>query len=275
MSTAVADKSAIGGPGLVPHSLSRSSDVALRLDDLTFDYEPFPIAVARNVFDPATYVEMVESFPTVDDFVAKHSIGVKYSLSPANNRSAFVRYVSRQPVWRRFYAQVKSPSFIPHVLAALRRHGIDLGLYEPSFGERMHQRFRALKRGRPLPRVPKLKARFEFSAMPITGGSIRPHTDDPAKIVTMVISMLRPDEWQPAWGGGTSVVWPKDVTKSFNLSNRYLEFDEVRTLRTFAFQPNQCIVFVKTSSSWHMVQPMTGTDPSILRKTLTINIESS
>jgi hypothetical protein len=30
-----------------------------------------------------------------------------------------------------------------------------------------------------------------------------------------------------------------------------------------------------TDTSWHAVLPMTGTDPTILRKTLTINIETS
>jgi hypothetical protein len=248
---------------------------ALHLDAIHFDYDPFPIGVVRDVFDAATYAEMVDSFPTVEDFVAKHGVGVKYSLSQANNRRAYVRFLRRHPVWQRFRDHVKSRHFIRDVLAALRRHGIDLALYEPPFAERMRQRLRAIKRGRPLPRTPRLRARFEFSAMPSTGGGIRPHTDDPAKIVTLVVSMVRPGEWRPEWGGGTSVVWPKDATRSFNLGNRYLEFDEVRTLKTFPFQPNQCIVFVKTSSSWHMVEPITGPDPSVLRRTLTINIESN
>lgn len=41
---------------------------------------------------------------------------------------------------------------------------------------------------------------------------------------------------------------------------------------TFEFTPNQAVMFVKTFNSWHSVRPMTGTDPSVLRKTLTINI---
>jgi hypothetical protein len=248
---------------------------ALRFDQLSFDYEPYPIGLARSVFDPALYAEMVDSFPTVHDFVAKPGVGVKYSLSQSNNRQAYLHFVRRHQVWRRFYDYVKSTSFISDTLAALRQHGIDLSLYEPSFTDRMRQRLRAIKRGRPLPRTATLRARFEFSAMPITAGAIRPHTDDPAKIVTMVIPMLREGEWDPAWGGGTSVVWPRDPSKSFNPGNRYLEIDEVRTIKTFPFQPNQCIVFIKTPSSWHMVSPMTGTDPTILRKTLTINIESN
>ncbi len=276
MSAVIASQGPLGDAATAPSSVARSlPDVALRLDTLSFDYDPFPIGLAQNVFDPATYAEMVDSFPTADDFVAKHTVGVKYSLSQANNRRAYLRFLRRHPVWRRFHVHVKSRAFIRDVLAALRRHGIDLGLYEQPFGERMRQRLRALKRGRPMPRTPRLRARFEFSAMPVTGGSIRPHTDDPAKIVTLVVSMVRAGEWQPDWGGGTSVVWPRDATRSFNLGNRYLEFDEVRTLKTFPFRPNQCIVFVKTPNSWHMVGPMTGADPSVLRRTLTINIETN
>ncbi len=250
-------------------------DVALHFDALSFDYEPYPIGLAQNVFHPATYAAMLESFPTADDFVAMHKVGVKYSLSQVNNRRAYLRFVRRHPIWQRLYLHVKSPAFIREVLAMLRRHDIDLGLYDQPFGERLRRRMRALKRGRPLPHIPKLRARFEFSAMPVTGGNIRPHTDDPAKIVTLVLSMVRPGEWQSDWGGGTSVVWPRDATRSFNLENRYLDFDQVRVLKTFPFQPNQCIVFVKTASSWHMVAPMTGTDASVLRRTLTINIETN
>ena len=96
--------------------------------------------------------------------------------------------------------------------------------------------------------------------MPVTGGSIRPHTDAVSKVVTMVIPMLHEGEWKEEYGGGTSVVWPKDRTRSFN---------------QVPFEPNQCLVFVKTYDSWHAVWPMTGNDPTILRRTLTINIESS
>jgi hypothetical protein len=57
--------------------------------------------------------------------------------------------------------------------------------------------------------------------------------------------------------------------------NSYLDFDDVTELKTFPFEPNQCLVFIKTNNSWHSVFPMTGNDRKILRKTVTINIESS
>ena len=126
-----------------------------------------------------------------------------------------------------------------------------------------------------MPHFPRLKARFEFSAMPITGGNILPHTDHPKKLVTMVIPLLRNGEWNHAWGGGTTIVWPKERARIFNRMNHYLGFDEVDNLKTFAFEPNQCLVFIKTNNSWHAVLPMTGDKPTILRNTLTINIESS
>ena len=94
-------------------------------------------------------------------------------------------------------------------------------------------------------------------------------------MITMVIPMLREGQWKEGWGGGTSVVWPKDKSKIFNRTNCYLDFAETECLKTFDFEPNQCLVFIKTNNSWHAVWPMTGDDPSILRNTLTINIESS
>src|SRR3546814_19954162 len=86
---------------------------------------------------------------------------------------------------------------------------------------------KAYKRGAPQPHFPKLRARFEFSSMPVTGGSIRPHTDAVSKAVTMVIPMLREGEWKAEYGGGTSVVWPKDRSRSFNPVHGYLDFDEI------------------------------------------------
>jgi hypothetical protein len=71
------------------------------------------------------------------------------------------------------------------------------------------------------------------------------------------------------------MVWPKDKTKIFNRVNSYLDFDQVEPMKTFPFEANQCLVFIKTNNSWHAVLPMTGDDPKILRKTLTINIEST
>lgn len=247
----------------------------LRYDSIAFEYEPFPIGMTRPALDETTYRDLVESFPPIDLFEYMPAKGGKYSLSQVNNGAKYRRFIAGSAPWKAFHAFIKSPAFIDGALDMLRAHGFHLGFPNPGFAERLYLKARAVKRGNPIPHFPKLKARFEFSAMPITGGNILPHTDHQKKTITMVIPILREDEWQTAWGGGTSMVWPKDKTKIFNRVNHYLDFDEVDCVKTFPFEPNQCLVFIKTNNSWHAVWPMTGNDPKILRKTLTINIESS
>lgn len=246
----------------------------LNFDAIRFDYDPYPIGIARGAFAPEVYRELVATQPDDKVFVTKDSLGVKLSLSQLNNRAGYYAHIRDNPAWKRFYDYIKSQHFIDETMAMLKTHGIDLGLTGLGWRDRMARRVRAWKRGSPQPHFPKLRSRFEFSAMPITGGNIRPHTDAVSKAVTMVIPMLHEDEWQEEYGGGTSVVWPKDRSRSFNQVNDYMDFDEVECLRTYPFEPNQCLVFVKTYNSWHAVWPMTGNDPKILRRTLTINIET-
>ena len=247
----------------------------LNLESLEFDYEPYPIGLARPAVDPDVYAQMVRSFPKPELFRDRRDKGNKFALSRHNHRLKYYDHIRRNDVWRRFYDYIASDAFIVQVLDVLKRRNIDLGVGEKRLGDRMLERFRAVKKGAPMPHFPKLSARFEYSAMPISGGSIRPHTDNPTKIITLVMSILEEGEWDEAVGGGTSVVWPKDNSRAFNYTNRYLDFDEVDIIKTFPFQPNQCLLFVKTYNSWHAVWPMTGDDPNKLRRTLTINIESS
>lgn len=247
----------------------------LNFDAIEFDYEPYPIGIARGALDPDFYRELIATFPDDKTFVLKEFNGVKYSLSRHNNKAAYFEHLRKNAGWGRFYDYIKSERFITDTMAMLRAHNIDLGLANVSWRERAAKRFKALKKGSPQPHIPRLRSRFEFSSMPVTGGSIRPHTDHPSKVVTMVIPILKDDEWNDDYGGGTSVVWPRDRHRSYNLVNGYMDFDEVECLRTYPFEPNQCLVFVKTYNSWHAVWPMTGNDPTILRRTLTINIESN
>jgi hypothetical protein len=109
--------------------------------------------------------------------------------------------------------------------------------------------------------------------LPAHKGCIKPHTDHPQKVVTLVVSMSGEGEWDSGYGGGTEVMRPRDIRRNYNFMNRQLEFEEVETLRVFEYQPNQCLVFVKTFNSLHGVRPMTGLGTSLMRKTLTINIE--
>jgi hypothetical protein len=73
-----------------------------RYENVSFDYEPYPIGVARPALNAATYDAMVKSFPPIELFEYKKEKGEKYSLSQVNNPSKFRKYVASSPPWLAF-----------------------------------------------------------------------------------------------------------------------------------------------------------------------------
>jgi hypothetical protein len=244
-------------------------------EDVRFDYDPYPIALCRPALSESDYQEMVESFPTYDELCSRESLGVKLALSTKVNNREYDRFVRRHEIWRRFHDYIQSREFIDQTLDMLDAQHVALGKeYRLRGWGRVSRLMSDLAHFGPIRHTPKITSRFEFSAMPVTGGCIRPHTDLPSKIVTLVIPIIGDEGWPQDLGGGTSVVWPKDRSKSFNAVNQMVDFEDVENVRTYAFEANQALIFVKTFNSWHAVWPMTGEDPRHLRQSLTINIEA-
>jgi len=222
-----------------------------------------------QVFEPSLYEHLVETFPPIEIFRFMQTHGDKWSLSELNHPDHYHRFLRANDDWRRVYDQVKSNSFIAQVLHVLAQSKIELGLNHGSHTSTLRR-----LRDKLLHRTShNLKARFEFSMMSAAGGHILPHTDSPQKHITLVLSMTRPGEWNPAWGGGTDRMRPLDPSNNFNFVNRYLGFDQVETIGTMPYNPNQCVIFIKTFNSLHAVKPMRG-PATAMRRTLTINIES-
>lgn len=247
---------------------------SFNLDRLELRYEPFPVGLARPVFLDDLYAELLSTYPPLDQFTTLDKVGTKYSLSEKYNAREYERWIKGHAAWREFRAWVKSDGFIKYVLGVLRERSIDLGLkYEMGPANRVFTRLRALLRGGSALKVAKLSTRFEFSMLPAKGGCILPHTDNSTKFVTLVVSMVGPLEWQAAYGGATEINRPKDPARIFNRVNNQLDFDDVETLDAFPFESNQALLFIRTFNSWHCVRPMTASDPDLMRRTLTINIE--
>ena len=244
-------------------------------EHLDLRYEPFPIGLAKPLLDAATYDDMLASYPDPALFAYLAKVGHKYSLSEKSNPKAYHDHIRAKPVWREFHAMIKSRQFLEDIIAALAERQVDLGYKKlPTPLKRTVKLARNLLRGRLDAGRPPLSARFEYSMLPAAGGYVIPHTDAPGKLITMVVSMVAEGDWDPALGGGTDVNKPKDPRLTYNELNRQAGFDEMEVLDTYAFTPNQGVVFIKTFNSWHSVRPMTGTDPAVMRKTLTINIET-
>ena len=93
----------------------------LQYENMRFEYEPFPIGVARPVFEPGLYKSMVESFPPIELFEYKADKGDKYSLSQVNNAGKYRRYVQSSPPWRAFHQFIRSGDFVSGALDMLKR----------------------------------------------------------------------------------------------------------------------------------------------------------
>jgi hypothetical protein len=251
----------------------KPSQSLFSLANAVFRYEPYPIGLARPVFAPRLYEELLNAWPDSSMFAFMPKLGNKYSLSEVNNAVEYHKFLQRT-IWNDVYQEVKSPQFVHNVLQMLRSNGIDLGIPDDVAVNQ------ATTSGSPRwaaaldpKRSAGLKTRFEFSMLPADGGHIKPHTDSPRKLVTLVVSFCDPRQWQLSFGGGTTVLRALDPRKSYNHMNNQLEFAETEVLHTFPFEPNQCVIFVKTFNSLHAVSPMRGNGSTVMRKTLTINIE--
>jgi len=234
------------------------------LENFEFEYDPFPYGVGANVFSANDYERLACSYPSMELFKFMQYHGDKWSLSEVNNPKFYFEFIEKNDAWRKLYGDIKDESFMVKTLEMLKENYIDLGIDEKSFGKKNLVDL--------IKRTKKIKTRFEFSMMSAEGGNILPHTDSPQKIITFVFSMPLEHEWNDEWGGGTDILRPLDIKRNFNYLNNYLNFDEVNTLTTTPYKPNQGMIFIKTFNSLHSVRPMTG-PKSVMRKTLTLNIE--
>ena len=176
--------------------------MSFSLANLELRYEPFPIGVARPIMDEATYAKYLDQYPPLELFEYIPKIGNKYCLSEKYNPKSYSDWISQHACWTEFHRWVKSPDFVFGALDELAKRSVDLGFKRRSTGQQLKRRLRGLLAGRWWQGEDRLSARFEFSMLPAAGGSVTPHTDNPDKIITMVVSMAKPGEWDPAYGGG-------------------------------------------------------------------------
>jgi hypothetical protein len=173
----------------------------LQLEDLEFDYEPYPIGVARPVIADDLYREMV------NDYLPMHTpgTGLKYVLSEKRRGKDYLDSIRSRPHWREFHRYIKSEEFIRYGLASLKNKYIGLDCPVAPRRVVLARTLAALFQGNSPQNVERLRTRFEFSALPADGGFVRPHTDTPKKRITLIVSMVGEGEWNPSHGGGTDM----------------------------------------------------------------------
>ena len=238
-------------------------------------YEPYPLVVLKPALDPATYNELCDNFPDISLFGPIRGYEYKLSLSEKFAAENYHKFIKENKPWNRFHGWLKSEEFIKATVEFLKQRNVDLDLDRcfESTTKRVGRALGAIKGGKLPDPAPRLRARFEFSVLKADGGEVAPHTDTPKKIITLVQTMIKEGEWDPAFGGGLDVNRPTDNQYAFNWKNKMVPWDKIEILDTIPFVPNQCTVFVKTFNSLHSVRRMTEKGSKALRKTVTIVIE--
>src|SRR4029079_3577830 len=171
----------------------------LHFENAAFRYEPYPIGLVRPVFKDGLYEELLEAWPADSLFAFMAKLGKKYSLSEVNNSAEYQKFLERTPIWKEIHAEVKSAEFVRRVLHVLRGAGIDLGIADDVAVNPAAKGAGGLTRwaGNLQPQhATALKKRFEISMLPADGGHIKPHTDSPGKLMTLVVSFCDEREWQ-------------------------------------------------------------------------------
>jgi hypothetical protein len=208
---------------------------------------PYLHGIAAPFLTEQVYAEMLKEWPAVSEFQPMGAGYHKHACSERYATAYYAHVLKTVPIWGWFYRVVKTPEFGAHWLAIARAAG-------------------AVFQG------DSVSARFEFSSLPADGGYLAPHRDTKGKLITLVVPMVDPTyDWNPAWGGGTALLTPKDPTQA--LQDYGADWDAFDVIADVPYQANQALVFIRSEISWHGVKPLTG-PKGRERRSLTINIEA-
>jgi hypothetical protein len=254
----------------------------LNLNEFKFEYDPYPYGIARNIFDNQTYKNLVKNFPHVSKLKMlkdKYEYKVenkfsKFALSSRNDPELFFDLIKNNDVYSNLVNYLLSYDFKINLLNILFNHNISFGITPKKNSWRKSLRSFLLNfiPYNFLKPVQDIDIAVEFSAIPINGGYLKPHTDGPHKLASIVIPIVD-DYWQDSFNGGTNLLKPKDTRKIYNLLNNTYEFDDCEIIKMIQFNSNQLLIFLKTYNSFHSVGPLNGKEEGIYRKSITLNIE--
>jgi hypothetical protein len=224
--------------------------------------EPFPYFMIDDYLPAALYQAARASFPAgveTDQYGNRKQV-----FSQHRHPERVAQFLAGDEVWRALVDFFGSDAY----LQDLRRYlGPALGRARGLAGS-MRWRRRAAQPVLPLVDRP-VSFGYEFSLLE-DGAYLYPHTDAPAKLVSLLL-YFPPDDWRPEFGGATELYRPKDPRHERNWMNRNLGFDDVELVYRSEFRPNRLFGFVKSANSLHGVAPVTC-GPGRLRLSFNFNV---
>ena len=251
----------------------------INLEKSNFFIDPYTHCVFENIFSENDYKDLVNNFPNIDEMVKmedpkKNNKFNKYQLSSRNHHKKFRNFLKKNTFCKKISDYLLSDSFLEYLIDVLKKNNIEFGIpiRKKSKTREIFDFLKKIIPGYFIKPKEILSVVLEFSSIPIVGGFLKPHSDGPSKLASIVIP-IRDQQWDDKYKGGTNLLKPNDENKTFNMVNKTLEFEETSILKTIEFKKNQMLVFPKAYNSLHSVGPLKGSDEKYFRKSLTLNIE--
>lgn len=182
--------------------------------------EPFPWANPRGLLTDHGYRQLVAALPDVSMF--KHSFGYKRIHGQQSHDRYALEYTEDIDIpgpWQEFIAELRSE---PYRAFVKRMFGIT------RFDMYFHWHY-ALR-----------------------GCSVSPHCDAQRKVGSHIFYLNTPEDWDPAWGGETRVLFDNGRFKSSS-APRFEDFDRSLAAETLG---NYSFLFQRTPHSWHGVREL-------------------
>ena len=197
-------------------------NISLNLDDLTFKENPTRIWIFDNVLEENVFKHLKSKIKFDDkntDGHGKRKLNGSYGLD---------KFLKENKLWS---------SFISHIE------------YGPNLIDK--ECFSSLESEPSSRRIGR-----EISDLN-EGSQVIPHKDKYSKVASFIFYFNETNEFTKNGVGATQFYVPHKKSKNSRLFNGSLAFDEVDLVCEVESIPNRLVVFQRSSSSWHVVQPIT------------------
>ncbi len=227
-------------------SLNVELAVTYRMANTPMRHFPYPHLYVEEVFEPAYYEEILAHLPSDE---ALRSITATGRTGNLYDERHILKFITENLIdlpsdqaafWAGFNSWMRSARF----------QGFLMSLFKPFVDQR-------LQRIMEMNQVTSVQTANELLMVrDHTNYSIGPHTDSPARLLSLLFYLPRDDSLSHL---GTSIYMPKDP-KFTCLGGPHYHRDAFDRIHTMPYKPNSLFAFLKSDKSFHGVEVIADQD---------------
>lgn len=248
----------------------------IEFDKAAVRLEPYPHLISDQIVEPRLFASLQSEFPDDEVFASNRkqgfSAGRASRINLGRGDAPFDEFMARSAVWRAFFTEVNSDSFVARVVALFADQLEVLGSriqqeswrFDPrpapspgAFAQRVLRRLhmvQALDRVRAAFRPNRLCIDFDI-AWARNGYATEAHTDNRNKFAAMLIYF-----GETSGTGGDFQVLKLKQDKPLGECMRYPKSEELQVVQALHPKPNRGAIFLNCNRAYHDVTPLSGSD---------------